>query len=64
MTDFVVGLSDGYHSVAFADGLEPADRRPFSIAAPVSLPSLPREATIRTDALAEIPRGALADRNA
>ncbi len=61
MAAFVVGLSDGYHSIAFADGLEPASRRPFSITGPTAANRPDRDAASATPALAEIRAGALAD---
>ena len=61
MSSIELGFSDGYHSIAFADGLEPASRRPFSIAAPSALQT--QEAAVPTadPALAEIRTGRLTD---
>ena len=61
MGQYVVGVSDGYHSIAFADGLEPAARRPFSITSPSDLTRAEAEMPAAMPALAEIRRGALTD---
>ncbi|EHJ49015.1 hypothetical protein DFW101_3015 [Solidesulfovibrio carbinoliphilus subsp. oakridgensis] len=64
MADFVVGVSDGYHSIAFADGLEPAGRRPFSITGPSALTQAEKDVPSGEPALAEIRTGNLADHKA
>jgi len=61
MADFIVGVSDGYHSIAFADGLEPASRRPFSITSPSALTVEEKDVPAQAPALAEIRAGAFAD---
>lgn len=64
MANFFVGVSDGYHSIAFASGLEPASRQPFSITEPVSLPSWPQGTATQYAALAEVRLGTIADHQA
>ena len=61
MGDFMLGFSDGYHSIAFADGLEPASRRPFSITGPSALTAAELKTPGVEPALAEIRTGRLAD---
>ena len=61
MSDIELGFSDGYHSIAFAGGLEPASRSPFSIAGPSALTSEERRTPGVEPALAEIRTGRLAD---
>ena len=61
MGQYVVGVTDGYHSIAFADGLEPAAQRPFSITTPSDLTRAEAEMPAAMPALAEIRRGALTD---
>jgi len=63
MAEYIVGLSDGYHSIAFADGLLPATRRPFSITSPSALQLAERETPAQDAALAELRVGALANVN-
>ena len=64
MAQYVVGITDGYHSIAFADGLEPAERRPFSISSPSDLTRAEAALPAAMPALAEIRRGALTDQSA
>ncbi|WP_428562117.1 MAG: hypothetical protein ACP59X_20560 [Solidesulfovibrio sp. DCME] len=64
MADYVVGVTDGYHSIAFADGLEPAERRPFSITSPSDLTRAEAAIPRATPALAEVRRGRLTDTSA
>ena len=64
MGQYVVGVTDGYHSIAFADGLEPATRRPFSITSLSDLTRAEAEMPAAMPALAEIRRGALTDLSA
>lgn len=64
MADYVVGVTDGYHSIAFADGLEPAERRPFSIASPSALTQAEANIPSVRPALAEVRRGLLANASA
>jgi hypothetical protein len=64
MAQYVVGVTDGYHSIAFADGLEPAARRPFSITSPSDLTRAEAKLPPAMPALAEIRRGALTDQSA
>ena len=64
MANFLVGVSDGYHSIAFAGGLEPATRQPFSLTAPVSLPSWSPGTGTQYAALAEVRLGTLANHQA
>lgn len=61
MADYVVGITDGYHSIAFAGGLEPAVRQPFSIAAPTSQPQAEARIPTLLPARVESLRGAVAD---
>ena len=61
MGDFMLGFSDGYHSIAFASGLEPASRRPFSITGPSALTAAELKTPGVEPALAEIRTGRLAD---
>ena len=64
MSDIDLGFSNGYHSIAFADGLEPAGRRPFSITGPSALAQAEKDVPSGEPALAEIRAGPLADRKA
>ncbi|MEA4855731.1 MAG: hypothetical protein AAGU21_17160 [Solidesulfovibrio sp.] len=64
MADYVVGVTDGYHSIAFADGLEPAERRPFSIASPSALTRAEASLPTAAPALAEMPRGSITNTTA
>ncbi|WP_300157655.1 hypothetical protein [Solidesulfovibrio sp.] len=64
MAEYVVGVTDGYHSIAFADGLEPAGRRPFSITSPSDLTRAEADMPDGAPALAEVRRGALTDTSA
>lgn len=61
MGDFMLGFSDGYHSIAFADGLEPASRRPFSITSASALQTQEADVPKADPALAEIRTGRLTD---
>ena len=61
MSDIQLGFSDGYHSIAFAGGLEPASRAPFSITGPSALTTAERQTPGVEPALAEIRTGRLAD---
>ena len=61
MSNIELGFSDGYHSIAFADGLEPASSRPFSITGPSALTAAELKTPGVEPALAEIRTGRLAD---
>ncbi|MHC1713528.1 MAG: hypothetical protein AB9872_15375 [Solidesulfovibrio sp.] len=61
MADFVVGISDGYHSIAFAGGLEPATRQAFSITSPSVLQNADAKTPSGEPALAEVFAGAIAN---
>ncbi len=61
MADFVVGISDGYRSVAYADALTPAEDR-FSITSPEPLSSQEQDQAVALSALAEIAVGTIASR--
>lgn len=61
MADFIVGISDGYHSIAYAGGLLPAIRQPFSISSPSALERTEKDAPANDASLAEIRAGVLAD---
>jgi hypothetical protein len=61
MADFIVGITDGYHSIAYATGLGPADREPFSISSPSALQTIESQVPSRDPALAELTAGAIAN---
>jgi len=61
MADFIVGISDGYHSIAFAGGLGPATRLPFSITSPSALQNVDAKGPSGEPALAEVLAGAIAN---
>ncbi|KHK02085.1 hypothetical protein [Desulfovibrio sp. TomC] len=61
MGDFMLGFSDGYHSIAFASGLEPASRQAFSITSPSALQTQEADVPKADPALAEIRTGRLTD---
>jgi len=61
MSNIELGFSDGYHSIAFAGGLEPVNRSPFSITGPSALTSEEQRTPGVEPALAEVRTGRLAD---
>lgn len=61
MAEYVVGISDGYHSIAFADGLQPATRLAFSITSPPAQDSAEKDVPLAGTPLAELRTGALAN---
>jgi len=61
MAEFIVGRTDGYHSIAYAGGLEPVTRLAFSITSPSALQNEEKDTLPANTALAEVAAGAIAN---
>ena len=61
MAEFIVGRTDGYHSIAFSGGLEPVTRLAFSITSPSALQNTGKDSRPDNTALAEVAAGAIAN---